>query len=281
MEQRVSKTTVLITLYVLACAAADAALAVAAVGRNDQWPNPAGFTTLGFHFGQIVMLALWCVFGRRKLLLRMAGTMVILLLFAVAGSCCRFGRPTEAAPWMGALTLYFTFLALPLSVARWFGIELHSDGAVSAKSRPQSKYQFSVAWLFSLTTTTAVVLTVARYMGFPWPELWVMVRVFAALALNGVAVLSCALLIDRPARATGATLLALPGSLLVGAVIHAFLESRLSIKPASWFIGMFAVQGATIAVSALILRLAGLRCSQESLPSTTETPISVPLKSEG
>jgi hypothetical protein len=280
MEKRLSKTTVLIALYVLACAAADTAFAAADAGRNDHWPVLPEFTTYGFHFGQIVVLTLWCVCGHNKLLLRVVGTTLILMLFAVAGSYCRFGRPTEAAPWLGALTLYFAFLALPLSVARYFGFQLHSDGAVPAKSRPNSKYQFSVVWLFSLTTATAVVLTVARYMGFPWQELWAMVGVFAWLALNGLAVLSCAMLIRRPERATGATVLVLSASLILGVLIHSFTVSQLALRSARWFIAMFAAQGATVAVSALILRLAGLRFSRESLPSTTELPVPVPFKSE-
>ncbi len=188
---------------------------------------------LGLAFGQLALLALWCLEGHGPWLVRwlaaLAGTGGIALVWSSPA-----GHPADQ--WLAALCL---FMAMVIVVAallpgRIRGAVSWSDRAWAwTLSRPP--LQWSLGGLLSLMTSIAVGLSLWRHVSFPWPYLANLVfcaTAFAGVAIASFSVMSC--VGESPGRtavrlAIGPRIVALSATCLASGLLLGIADGSFSI----------------------------------------------------
>jgi hypothetical protein len=122
---------------------------------GGSWPQPATILGLALVFAQQGLVALACGFGRQHFAFR-AFLFVAASAFSSIVASRYEGRPDLQGTWLAALLVHSSGLLLVSWYLRARGCELRLPIQVTPpRSRP---WQFSLAKLFALTTTVAILL---------------------------------------------------------------------------------------------------------------------------
>ena len=147
-------------MAILLCVAmglADAALAVHA----QSTVTPAFVMLAGMTFGQLTLLAVWCVSGSGPWIVRVLAT-----LPAVAGLAALVAPATAASRsgWFVALGAYWLIATLGM-----WGITA-TTRQLRAESQ-RGRWQYSLSGLLSVITLLSVSMAMTHWVCFSWPQL--------------------------------------------------------------------------------------------------------------
>lgn len=216
-------------LYVLASILIDLVVAV----QLDSDTPFSEVLWIGLSFGQLALLALWCLRGPGprpvRWLAALAGAGGIALVWSSV-----HGHP--ANQWLAALCLFMTIVAgsttLLLGRMRWVMSrpDRHPPRVIGRKP-----LQWSVGGLLALMTSIAIGLSLWREVSFPWPYLANLVICFTALA--GVAIASFSVISSAgrapgrvaSLRAVGTQIIVLSSVCLVSGLLLAVADDSFSV----------------------------------------------------
>ena len=145
-------------------------LAGVAVARHaDSAGSPAFAVLAGMAFGQLALLAIWCVAGAVERFFRLLATL------AIAGGLARMLAPATASTWAGwfvVLVAYWTTVSLTL----W----LVTNANLWSRHRERPiRLQYSLGSMLSLVTLLSVILAMIHSGSISGPQL----ASFAAVGL--------------------------------------------------------------------------------------------------
>lgn len=149
----------LTVLFITVAFVADA-LVLTWVNRSvSAWPQPATLLGMSLVFAQMGLVSLACGFGRQHFLFR---TLFFLLTAATAGmvGCRCIGRPEFQGPWIVMMLVHGTTVLIGVWIMRIGGWQLQLTG--ERRGERVSPWQFSLARLFALTTSAAIVLGIVQ-----------------------------------------------------------------------------------------------------------------------
>ena len=133
------------------------------------WCENAKGLVLGFSMAQLALVALWLVFGRWNLVVR------VLIVLAVGSFLADLNasvtRSIDLDQWLGVMSLLGFAVATPLLVLRLLGLRWvdHREPAVPESTDLRAQHrQFSLGTLLVWVTGSCVVLGGMRGVGFPW-----------------------------------------------------------------------------------------------------------------
>jgi hypothetical protein len=256
-------SSLIIWLFVAACIAVDLAMIGELQVRKNYWPKVGGVVLLGLVFSQLVLLAMWMIWGRKSIAIRGISTLTgIAGLSLVASQGEGHDGLSEAPNWLGALLFAFGPSLFVFSMAQLFGICLHRLNKKEASRRglqfPWN--QFTIWSLLSLTTVTGIALSLARFATFPFDRLLQALLFFGIWAATGCGILMACMMLKRIVIGCVATVILCPlsGFLLS---LHSFGPGRSGTVE---LMMLTSVQGIFLVCAAIVLRSAGYRLVRES-----------------
>jgi hypothetical protein len=218
-------------LLCVAMGVADAALAV----HVESSVTPAFVMLAGMTFGQLTLLAVWCVSGTGPWVVRVLAT-----LSAVAGLAALLAPATAASRsgWFVALGAYWLIATLGM-----WGI-----AATTRKPRQESgraRLQYSLSSLLSVTTLLSVLLAMTHWVCFSWPQLASFAPVGVWLVITAVVTMHVTAT-EQPAW--------MVAPIVVSIVAGMLLSRATGLYDAGFFTLLCLVQAATITVGMLVVQ---------------------------
>jgi len=224
-------------MAILLCVAmglADAALAVHA----QSTVTPAFVMLAGMTFGQLTLLAVWCVSGSGAWIVRVLAT-----LPAVAGLAALVAPATAASRsgWFVALGAYWLIATLGM-----WGITA-TTRQLRAESQ-RGRWQYSLSGLLSVITLLSVSMAMTHWVCFSWPQLASFAPVGIWLVVTALATL-LGTATEQPAW--------MVTPIVVSIVAGILLSRATGLYDARFFTLLCLVQATTITVGMLVVQTAG------------------------
>ncbi len=213
---------------------ADAALAVHA----QSTVTPAFVMLAGMTFGQLTLLAVWCVSGSGAWIVRVLAT-----LPAVAGLAALVAPATAASRsgWFVALGAYWLIATLGM-----WGITA-TTRQLRAESQ-RGRWQYSLSGLLSVITLLSVSMAMTHWVCFSWPQLASFAPVGIWLVVTALATL-LGTATEQPAW--------MVTPIVVSIVAGILLSRATGLYDARFFTLLCLVQATTITVGMLVVQTAG------------------------
>lgn len=251
-ERRMKGFTPLVVLLGAATAAVDLA-ALVWLRDSPVWPDGASVAALGLALGQIALLAAHLAWGRWNILIRVVllAAAVLFWSYPVAGF-----TGSSAEMWVSLFLLYAAMVAAPAAAARMFGVQLAvilADGTPAAAGSDAKHWQFSLWGIFSAMTAVAVLLGLRPWLGsFRGDVLEVVV--FAAVAATTAHVALWPVACCRNVFLAAA--IVVPFCAGAGLLLPL---TRVPPPDYAALAAVTAVEGAAVAVSMIVVRIAGFQ----------------------
>lgn len=212
------------------------------------WPEPLATLILGAALGQLAIAAAWLAWGRLLVAIRAALFLVVMLGWLFPVAACMGDTDQLRKWWGGILLVYALSLTASLVGIRLAGSTLVLEGDLPPPDPRVKPWQFTVGGVLTLMTLLAMLLGIGRHLDFPWEDFYSAVSFCLGTALAAAASVYLAFRLRILWLA-----LALPPILcgIVGSLFWMFLIPHES------FVGMGALQGGVISLSAGVLRVAG------------------------
>jgi hypothetical protein len=182
------------TLTVLFLTAAGVLNAIALTWLNlvgGSWPQPVTIVGLALVFAQMGLVALACGFTRVSFAFR-ALMFISTAAFSSFLACRYDGRPDLQGSWLTALLVHGGIIVLFAGYSRARGFVMTNGSEPPVSARP---WQFSLAKLFAVTTTVAILVALATRWRIEPLALAVMSVVAMTMALHLISI--AALMAER------------------------------------------------------------------------------------
>lgn len=271
----------ILVLLISAFALGDIASLCYVQATHQFWPDLPGVILLSLVFSQQALAAVWFTFARGNIAVRLLIALGVEfgLTLVAAGAT---GAAQKIGPWFAIELLAFCSFVLPLGTAKLLRWRIRLADQANAAARLPS-WQFSIWGLLSWTTAVAIAVGTARQVDMPLLAVAEASAFFGCIAANGLLVLAVSMGIRLPAVAATVTLLVV----VMICPLAGMLIGRTGMPPQEhpmvWAI-FGLCNGAAVAVSVLVLRVAGYRLDRDSCATTsgeTTATIFVPTKATG
>lgn len=128
---------------------------------GGSWPQPATILGMALVFSQQGLVAYACGFGRQHFVFRTLLFVATATLSGMIGSRC-IGRSEIQGSWVVMMLVHGVIVLAGAWYCRARGWRLVLAG--EGESAPQSPWQFSLARLFAITTSAAIILGIVQQL---------------------------------------------------------------------------------------------------------------------
>lgn len=247
--------TVILALLAGAFVLGDVAAVMYVDSSYQRWPDLAGVVLLGAAFGQLTLLAAWAVFANWNIAVRIL--LAVLVVLGLSFVAARATIETTTTQWFATLLVATCSLAVPMAITRCFRARINLKNQTARKTRMPA-WQFSIWGLLTGTTAVAIALGTARQVDMPLTDVGKAAGIFTCIAVAGLLTFFTAMGIRVASIATVVTVVVVAAVCpLCGQLMGAAGLSGAT-EPQVWMLFGWCY-GATIAISAIALRVAGYR----------------------